>query len=130
MQHSTGKPTKDEAQWMDDFRLIGCVACYLLGRPDTPYDVHHQLDGGKRIGHFATVPLCPAHHRGVQFVKHVHLASIAIDQSEFRRIFGEDYELRCTTSRLLQIKYSQHGLLPRRGFPTEADAALQQSENK
>lgn len=116
-----------EQQRWDDFRLVGCVPCLLLGYPDTPYDVHHFLDGNVRIGHFATAPICPAHHRGVGFVQHLHVASIAINQRYFRDTFGTDYELQCLTNRLIIAKRRQHGL-PDRSAQTEA-LRLQTTEN-
>lgn len=116
MNHSTSEPTKAEAARIDDFRLVGCVPCYLLGYPNTPYDVQHFVDGNRRIGHFATAPICPAHHRGVGFVQHLHVASIATNQREFREVFGTDYELQQLTDRLILIKRRQHGL-PDRNIP-------------
>jgi hypothetical protein len=107
VNHSTGEPTALEARRMDNFRLVGCVACWMLGHPDTPYDVHHQLSGGVRMGHFWTVPLCPAHHRGVDFSPSLHLASIARGQRTFREIFGSDEELLALTDRLIYIKLVQ-----------------------
>jgi hypothetical protein len=110
VKHPTGEPTKAEAARFDDFRLVGCIPCYMLGYPETPYDVHHFLDGGKRIGHFASAPICPAHHRGVGFVQHLHVASIATNQSEFREVFGTDYEVWCLTDVLIKVKRRQRGL--------------------
>lgn len=112
MQHSTDKPTILEARRIDNFRLIGCVACWMLGWPETPYDVHHQLEGGKRMGHFWTVPLCPAHHRGVEFNAGLHLASLALSPNTFREIFGSDADLRTLTDRLLYIRLVQIGAPP------------------
>jgi hypothetical protein len=112
VKHSTDEPTVLEARRIDNFRLIGCVACWMLGHPETPYDVHHQLDGGKRMGHFSTVPLCPAHHRGVDFSPALHLASIARGQRTFREIFGSDGELLALTDRLLYIRLVQIGAPP------------------
>lgn len=65
MKHSTGKPTKAEASRIDLMLRLGCCACELVGmrllvRPEC----HHILEGGKRLGHWYTIPLCSGHHRG------------------------------------------------------------------
>ena len=49
-------------------RLVryGCVCCKLLGIYSIP-EIHHLVDKGYRKhsgGNQATLPLCPAHHRG------------------------------------------------------------------
>lgn len=113
MKSNAPPPTKAERERIDDFRLIGCVCCYMLGHPDTPYDVQHFIDGNRRIGHFATAPICPAHHRGVGFRKAAHVACIATNQREFREVFGTDYELQLLTDRLITVKRRQY-MLPAR----------------
>ena len=110
MNHSTGEPTVAEAKRWDDFRLIGCVPCFLLGYPETPYDVQHFLSGNTRRGHGATAPICPAHHRGVGFSPIWHLASIATNQRLFRQIFGNDDELIALTDRLILIQKLKRGI--------------------
>jgi hypothetical protein len=121
---STAEPTVLEARRMDNFRHIGCVACWMLGHPNTPYDVHHQLSGGIRMGHFWTVPLCPAHHRGVDFSPSLHLASIARGQRTFREIFGSDEELLALTDRLIYIKLVQINAPPTHyAFMSEAEVS-------
>jgi hypothetical protein len=84
----------------------------MLGYPETPYDVQHLLSGGVRRGHLATIPLCPAHHRGVEFSPSMHLASVARGPRTFREIFGSDDELLTLTDRLIEIRRKQIGLAP------------------
>jgi hypothetical protein len=95
---------------MDRFRHIGCIACWLLGQPMTPYDVQHLLSGGVRRGHMATIPLCPAHHRGVNFSPSLHLASVARGPKTFREVFGSDDELLSLAERLIAIRERQCGI--------------------
>ena len=41
----------------------GCVACRIDGRGFVAACVHHILQGGVRLGHLYTLPLCqPGHH--------------------------------------------------------------------
>lgn len=42
---------------------LGCIACIKAGSGYRAPDIHHVLRGGRRIGHQATLPLCPEHHR-------------------------------------------------------------------
>lgn len=65
MNHSTGKPTKYEAERIDAMRKLGCVACAQLGVPNlNELELHHLLDGGVRMGHWFTIFLCRGHHQG------------------------------------------------------------------
>lgn len=48
---------------MNAIAQLGCIVCRLAGHPNTPAVVHHLLRGGRRIGHLATIPLCPDHHQ-------------------------------------------------------------------
>ena len=104
---SLNSPTVLESRRMDDFRLVGCICCYMLGYPETPYDVQHLLSGGVRRGHMATIPLCPAHHRGVGYSPSIHFASVARNPRTFREIFGSDDELLVLTDRLIAIRKRQ-----------------------
>lgn len=41
---------------------LGCIVCINEGWGATPAAVHHLLEGGRRISHLHTIPLCPSHH--------------------------------------------------------------------
>lgn len=43
----------------------GCVCCRQLGYINRSVDIHHLVEGNKRLGDNETIPLCPYHHRGV-----------------------------------------------------------------
>lgn len=64
MNHSTRAPTKREAQRIQAMMKLGCVACAVLGIPYANVECHHLLDGGVRMGHWFTLPLCAGHHQG------------------------------------------------------------------
>lgn len=86
--------TKLEEQWVDAIVQLGCIACYLQGFPGTPAEVHHILDGGRRIGHLDTLPLCsPGHHRNGDGVR-------KISRHPFKARFEQAY---ATEETLLQI---------------------------
>lgn len=77
---------------------VGCVACTLNGHPFTPGEIHHLLSGGRRIGHRASVCLCPGHHRGVFEGRYAEWSqdngpSLGRESRKFRETFGSDSEL-------------------------------------
>lgn len=55
--------TKEEQQHLDHVQSLGCIACRINGMY-SPAEIHHVLDGGRRIGHSHVIPLCFPHHRG------------------------------------------------------------------
>lgn len=113
MKHSTGTPTKAEKARMDAMKLeCQCVACYQRGIIKSGHiEIHHLLSGNKRIGHMATVSLCPWHHRGVIFgygmttAKYKELLgpSLAHGSKPFRAKFGSDMELLALQNALLGV---------------------------
>lgn len=106
MKHSTGKPTKAEQARMDAMKELGCIACRLNGEPyKVEAEIHHYLSGGKRIGHMASVPLCPWHHRAEpwQFMTaseclEAYGPSFHRHTRAFRIRYGRDDELIETTN--------------------------------
>lgn len=87
---------------------VGCIACRLDGRPGEPADVHHLLSGGRRIGHHATIPLCPWHHRGIanegaRAAESMRGPSLARSKRAFVERYGTEEELRETVDRMLEM---------------------------
>lgn len=64
---TTGKPTKQESEWMDSVANFGCILTYFkTGISGTPCAVHHLLTGripGRRPGHLMTIGLAPHYHQ-------------------------------------------------------------------
>ena len=56
--------TKREREWIDRIVQLGCIICRLKYYAYVPAEVHHMLNGGRRIGNLSTLPLCVLHHRG------------------------------------------------------------------
>jgi len=96
MKTSTGKAKKADELRFAAMKEAGCLCCLLHGHPNVPGEVHHLTSRGRRIGHQATLFLCPGHHRGVDFPmpynewKKAVGPSYALDRKEFREDFGED----------------------------------------
>lgn len=102
-------PTKAERKRMERIVSLGCVAC-IRGKVacSLAVEVNHLLDGGVRIGHHATVPLCSWHHRGVAFegidknrMAKLFGPSFYHDAREFRDAYGDDNTLLVFTDLLL-----------------------------
>lgn len=123
MHSSLPNPTKDQERRFQDIQSIGCVACLLKsGAVETPCDIHHLTDCGRRISHDDTVGLCPWHHRGIPddgfsefFVRKVKGPSYAKAPAAFRDEFGDDETLLITQNVLIDC-YLKHGLEPLRMF--------------
>lgn len=64
---STGTPKKAEIARWDIMREIGCICCILKGVHGNPPQIHHIVEGKKRIkeGHLGTLALCPFHHEAI-----------------------------------------------------------------
>jgi hypothetical protein len=55
--------SKADLARFDKLHRLGCICCLRAGSGYRAPDIHHVLSGGRRIGHHATLPLCPNHHR-------------------------------------------------------------------
>ena len=64
--------------------------------------MHHILSGGKRIGDYATIALCPGHHRGIPSYGNVG-PSMATSPSAFKMRYGDQMTLLALTDELLDI---------------------------
>ena len=93
--------TKLEEQWVDAIVQIRCIVCYMRGFPGTPAEVHHILDGGRRIGHLDTLPLCsPGHHRNGDGR---HKISRHPNKARFEEAYGTEESL-LAKSRLIVVQ--------------------------
>ena len=111
MKHSTGKPTKAEAERMSKMKEQGiCMACYQIGIKGNQYiEIHHLLSGNKRIGHMATVSLCPWHHDAkfsidamtLKNMVEVYGPSFHKHKRAFRSRYGSDAELLAMQNEML-----------------------------
>jgi hypothetical protein len=98
--------TKADLLRFAQLQSLGCVACLHNGNYSEP-DIHHLLSGGRRRGHQFTIPLCPAHHRGVAHDPELHGPSLALSPKSFRQAFGTDEELLERTNDLIGVFYGQ-----------------------
>lgn len=66
MKQGRPQASADERKHLAAVAAMGCCLCIHLEFGPTPAEVHHvrARHGWGRSGHFATIPLCPTHHRG------------------------------------------------------------------
>ena len=82
--------TKHERNFLGKIKRYGCIACRHIAGKYHPGDRFavceaHHIHTGKRIGHWAVIPLCYNHHRGKD--------SIHQRKSWFRKAYLHEYEL-------------------------------------
>lgn len=96
-------PTATDLLWFNWLQELGCIACLIQtsGRhPHTEAEIHHLLEGGRRVSHRRSLALCPWHHRGVrpgclshQSVRRRRGPSLALEPAEFQNKYGTDDDL-------------------------------------
>lgn len=65
MQHSTRQPRIADVERFAKLRAIGCIVSRLYFNRWEPAEIHHLVEGRKRLGHQFTIPLSPWFHRGI-----------------------------------------------------------------
>lgn len=81
---------------------LGCIACIKAGSGYRAPDIHHVLRGGRRIGHQATLPLCPEHHR-YPSTGSVVGPSLADGSKVFEAKFGAQLKLLAEVNKLIGV---------------------------
>lgn len=125
MQHSTDKPTKAEQAWIERVKAYGCICCLEAKfRPPwrTATEIHHIVEGNRRLGHFYVLPLCPGHHRGVFTARQRaamqpdRVVAISHGLKRFVAAFGTERELwEILRDHVgLHVEWPESKILPRR----------------
>lgn len=91
MKHSTGKPTKAQQERFKKLHELGCICCKKLGFWQFP-EIHHIVEGMRRLGHDWTLPLCKMHHRD-RGLSDFWGPSIADGSKAFAKRWGTQREL-------------------------------------
>lgn len=102
----TGKPTKAQQARFDALKEIGCICCWNFAGWYRVPEVHHITQGMKRLGHDATLPLCPRHHRGLFDGDTAHAMtvlgpSLAHSKRVFVATYGAELELLETVNAMI-----------------------------
>lgn len=95
MKSSLNRPTKTEQARIDLMRSLGCLACASAGWLNMEaLELHHLLDGNRRVGHLFSIFLCAGHHRSqwssVQIQALLPKYRVAI--SDGRKLFNKVFE--------------------------------------
>jgi hypothetical protein len=100
MKSPIGKATKAESLRIERMKPIGCVACAHIGLLNLEHlELHHLLEGGRRLGHLYTIFLCSGHHRAdwsdTQLIQLPadYRVSISDGRKRFIQIFGTERSL-------------------------------------
>lgn len=99
----------DDIERFAKLRALGCIVSRLYFDRWEPADIHHLVEGRKRLGHQFTIPLSPWFHRGVppRFDMRPSEAteklgpSLARSKKDFVERFMSERELLAETNRLI-----------------------------
>ena len=97
----------------DRFREIGCICCRRLGHKNNRVEVHHLVEGKRRLGDDHTIPLCAYHHRGTRPIGlHIENAETIFKKSRhghgrraFEECWGPEKDLLTFTNELLDASF-------------------------
>jgi len=101
--------TKEDKRRFQLLQEVGCLPCRMRGLGHQFGDVHHLIDGGRRIGHQATICLCKWHHTGAEpnvsdkVCEEYKGPSLARNKRAFYNEFGSEQELLEATNEALKI---------------------------
>lgn len=113
---STPRTTAAERAHLGMVAAMGCCLCRHLGLGATLAEVHHvrARHGWGRSGHFATIPLCPTHHRGqpggvhdfgrAEFAAHYGISEIELLEAVTLQITNSKAPIDCESTDA-SIKY-------------------------
>jgi len=111
---STGSPTKAERERWALFPRVGCITCLLrFGEKNPLYEIHHILQGNKRLGHWYSLPLCTSHHRIPGLGP---WTSIANGRRAYQRVHGTELDQWLKLQHMLNLsdELPSSKLVPRR----------------
>lgn len=103
--------TKSDKERFRQLAEMGCIVCRQNHGSFVQSEVAHVTHSGRRVGHKATIPLCPWHHRGVApegltqpDMKTIYGPSFAKGKAEFEAAFGSEDSLLVATNIWLGIE--------------------------
>lgn len=95
MVGKTSTPTKADRARFIHLREVGCICCRKDGRINREIDIHHIVEGSRRLGHQYTLPLCIWHHRGIgpegytaELLESAYGPSLALSKRAFVARYG------------------------------------------
>lgn len=80
MNHSTTTPTKAEGERIRRIVNLGCIVTLRRTHTFCPTEVHHIVEGNRRLGHWYSLPLSVWYHRGICYA--------GMSEREMIRLYG------------------------------------------
>ncbi len=125
------KPTKAEADRIEKMLRLGCVACAELFLWMTP-EVHHIVEGNKRLGHWYTLPLCPGHHRNIWLPEQClvipkdMICSIAHGSKQFLQYYSDERTMweRVQKKLKLSLEWPASKRVPRKDMDSPSTSTV------
>lgn len=116
------RATRYEQERIDVMMTLGCVCCASLGIPYANVECQHIVEGGKRLGCWYTIPLCPGHHRGEwtqlqrELIPTDKLVALSDGSKRFIPVYGTQQDLwkRVQIRMKLPTLWKPTKVLPRR----------------
>ncbi len=110
MKHSTRKPRIADIERFAKLRAIGCVVSKIYFNRWEPAEIHHLVEGRKRLGHQFTIPLSPWFHRGIPPLGDMRPSeatkalgpSLALSKRDFVERFATERDLLEETNKLIE----------------------------
>jgi hypothetical protein len=107
---SRPRPRIDDVERFAKLYALGCVVSRIFFGRWEPADIHHLVEGRKRLGHQFTIPLSPWFHRGVppadlrpsEATKALG-PSLAMSKRDFVAAYGTERELLEQTNKLIEV---------------------------
>jgi hypothetical protein len=113
---SRPRANMDDIERFASLYALGCVVSRIIdvGRWE-PAEIHHLVEGRKRLGHQFTIPLSPWFHRGVPSSFDVRPSqatkalgpSLAINKRAFVERFGRERQLLELTNELIEVAHDE-----------------------
>lgn len=109
MVGKTKAHTKADKRRFQLLQEVGCIPCRMRGLGHQYGDIHHLVDGGKRLGHQYTICLCKWHHVGYEpgvpdkIAEQYKGPSLARNKKAFYNEFGTEMELLEAYNKALEI---------------------------
>ena len=108
---SRPKPRIDDVERFAKLYALGCVVSRVFFDRWEPAEIHHLVEGRKRLGHQFTIPLSPWFHRGIPPLAEMRPSeaekaigpSLARSKRDFTAKFGTERELLEQTNKLIGV---------------------------
>lgn len=101
----------DDVERFAKLYALGCVVSRVFFNRWEPADIHHLVEGRKRLGHQFTIPLSPWFHRGIPPLPEMRPSeaekqigpSLARSKRDFVAAYGTERDLLEQTNKLIEV---------------------------